>query len=150
MDFEPKPVVVVADKKDDVADKKDHNVDDEVRNKWFVYDSLNSLAHAHASSIVLKRLFPEETGWPIEMIRVQKQTGGNDCGLFAIGTLIALWRGVDPTTILFYQDDMRRYFNEYITGESLLLDFRYETRKPSAYKERVYVYWGSPMDTRAN
>ena len=60
--------------------QKIDNVDDEVRNKWFVYDSLNSPTRAHASSIALQRRFPQETGWPIEMIKVQKQTGGNACG----------------------------------------------------------------------
>ena len=111
----------------------------ERRLQWYIYDSLYDTQHAQSARVVLKMLFPEEIGWPVEMIRVQQQKGYNDCGLFAIGTLIALWNDVDPTTIVYRQSEMRNNFNDFIDSKMLILAFRHDIQPASSIKERVFV-----------
>ena len=70
-----------------------------------IYDSLtpcsNSLFHAHIASFVnhLSSSLQIKLEWP----NVQRQTGGNDCGLFAIATATKLCAGQDPSLAKYNQ-----------------------------------------------
>ena len=43
----------------------------------------------------------------LKIAALQKQRGGDDCGLFAIAVATALSFGVDPSEVAFQQDAMR-------------------------------------------
>ena len=45
----------------------------------------------------------------LEFANMQQQTGGNDCGLFALAAAPALARGEDPTELHFHQSQMRTH-----------------------------------------
>ena len=45
----------------------------------------------------------------LEFANMQQQTGGNDCGLFALAAASALARGEDPTELHFHQSQMRTH-----------------------------------------
>ena len=56
----------------------------------------------------------------IEYMNVQRQVGGDDCGLFTVAFATSLCHSVDPLTCRFKQKEMREHFlrcllNEYMT-----------------------------------
>ena len=45
----------------------------------------------------------------VNLMSMCKQVGSTDCGLYAIATATAIAFGIDPTTIIFSQDEMRSH-----------------------------------------
>ena len=43
------------------------------------------------------------------MVRVQKQQGVDDCGLFIIANVVSLVRKTDPATVTYVQSQMRAH-----------------------------------------
>ncbi len=67
--------------------------------------------------VALKRtiaalLFTKDRFFEVEHVKIQKQVGGNDCGLFAIANAHALCTGKDPACIRWDQRNMRTHFAE--------------------------------------
>ena len=52
-------------------------------------------------------------------MKMIKQVGSTECGLYAIGVATALAFGIDPTTISFNQDDMRSHLLECFTKQRM-------------------------------
>ena len=75
-----------------------------------VYDSLYPMVN-EASKKVMLNLF-EGSRRKIVQVNVQKQLGGQDCGLFAIGISTALLNNIDVTTIQFNQHEMRHHLHD--------------------------------------
>ena len=75
-----------------------------------VYDSLYSVID-EASKKVIQNLF-ERSRTKIVQVNVQKQLGGDDCGLFAIGISTALLYDIDVTMIQFHQCEMRHHLHD--------------------------------------
>ena len=72
-----------------------------------VYDSLyDSVDEDTLKSI--KFLFKDES-IRVKMSEVQKQYGGDDCGLFAIVNAVQLAKKWDPAQVKFYQYQMRAH-----------------------------------------
>ena len=45
-------------------------------------------------------------------MRMSKQVGSSDCGLYAVAVATALAFGIDPTASIFNQDDMSSHLKE--------------------------------------
>ena len=43
------------------------------------------------------------------MVRVRKQQGVDDCGLFAVANAVSLVRKIDPATVTYVQSQMRAH-----------------------------------------
>ena len=71
-----------------------------------VYDSIYNTIDE--GTLVIKNLFRQS--FSLESVPIEKQIGGRDCGLFAIGISVALCLGLDPATLKFDQTLMRPHF----------------------------------------
>ena len=75
---------------------------------WFltqcIYTSVDKGTQA-----VIQNLFALSVQSEIKTVPMQKQRGGDHCGLFAIATATALAFGVDPAELTFQQDAMRTH-----------------------------------------
>ncbi len=69
-------------------------------NKVYVYDSIYRTIDRETERII-KNLFPLSES--LEPIRISQQTGGQDCGVFAIAVSTALAYGQYPETLKFDQ-----------------------------------------------
>ena len=72
-----------------------------------VYDSVYDHVDEE-TAIVINNLFGKECS--IQVVKRQKQTGGRDCGLFAVCVSTVLCFGKDPSILKFDQARMRPHF----------------------------------------
>jgi hypothetical protein len=79
-----------------------------------VYDSLGS---ERAKKCVDQ--FLEGTKWQFNNVKVQQQSGGNDCGLFAIAFATSLCHGEDPSQVFYDQKSMRQHLWQCINHEKI-------------------------------
>ena len=61
----------------------------------------------------------KDSSFSLEYADMQYQTGGNDCGLFALATTCALCHGHDPSTLIFEQKSMRSHLLRAFETRSL-------------------------------
>ena len=61
------------------------------------------------TEMLISRLVPEEPEIKVDVMKLTKQIGSNDCGLYAIAIATALAYEVDPSTSLFEQNIMRTH-----------------------------------------
>ena len=85
-----------------------------------VYDSLNSKASPAVVKQITSILHCQAPSFTIRAINCQGQSGGSDCGLFAIATATSLCHGLLPGLTLWDQTVMRVHLMEcFETGELL-------------------------------
>ena len=72
-----------------------------------VYDSMYRSASSSLRRQVAALLATQESEIPLSFIDVQMQSGGSDCGLFAIAFATALCHGKSPGRFVFNQAAMR-------------------------------------------
>ena len=71
-----------------------------------VFDSMYTSVDK-GTQTVIQNLFALSVHSEIKTVPMQKQRGGDDCGLYAIATATVLPFGVDPAVLTFQQDAMR-------------------------------------------
>ena len=76
-----------------------------------IYDSLSTPLgeKVQGQLVALSEKFVDNATLIIEKINVQKQKGGNDCGLFAIAFATALAFGQSPWDHSYIQESMREH-----------------------------------------
>ena len=74
-----------------------------------VYDSGEKHISYRNKDQVTSLLFTERSTIKIKFMNVQIQYGSSDCGLFAVAFATSLC-GIDPTTCIYRQPNMRRHF----------------------------------------
>lgn len=80
-----------------------------------IYDSIFSVV-ADATKKVIRNLFKASE---IEVMKTPKQTGSQDCGLFAIAYATALLNGIDVSNITFAQSKMREHLLSCFVNNSV-------------------------------
>ena len=80
-----------------------------------MHDSIFSVV-ADATKKVIRNLFKVSE---IEVMKTQKQTGSQDCGLFAIAYATALLNGIDVSNITFAQSKMREHLLSCFVNNSV-------------------------------
>ena len=77
-------------------------------NKIRYYDS-SYTELLYNTEMIISRLMPEKPEIKVDVMKLTKQIGSNDCGLYAIAIATALAYEVDPSTLLFEQNEMRTH-----------------------------------------
>ena len=62
--------------------------------------------------IILKLILTTKFQIEVDIMKMTKQMGSNDCGLYAIAVATSLAHQVDLTTVLFEENEMRSLFAE--------------------------------------
>jgi len=86
-----------------------------------VYDSLYSNQDADTLSAISGLLEVHRPPVIINLMKIGKQKGGNDCGLFAVAVLTALAFGVNVTKVKFDQGRMRPHLVKCIDSKEMTL-----------------------------
>lgn len=102
-----------------------------------LYDSLHTVPDEEGSIVMnaCTILKAEESSVTINVINVQYQAGGADCGLFALAMAADLCRGLDPLNVTYHQDKMRTHLQECF--EQLTLSPFPSNVKPVQKKQRI-------------
>ena len=74
-----------------------------------VYDSLHWKLSSTSKKIVADLMMCRDKAITVTYVPVQWQSGGADCGLFALAFAASLCAGNDPATILYHQPEMRSH-----------------------------------------
>lgn len=80
-----------------------------------VYDSIFSIV-ADATKKVIMNLFKASE---VEVMKTEKQSGYQDCGLFAIATVTALLNGINVPKVMFAQTRMREHLLTCFVNRSM-------------------------------
>lgn len=80
----------------------------------FVYDSLNNKSYLDSLKPLLKVMYPNQSLIKIKTVKVVRQLGSNDCGLFALAYVKSLCENEDPALIKYNQVKMRKNYNHFI------------------------------------
>ena len=72
-----------------------------------VYDSLCKCLTTSTELQIASLVNTSQPKISIEFVEVQKQYGSSDYGVYAIAYATALSLGQDPSTLVFYQSEMR-------------------------------------------
>ena len=83
-----------------------------------VYDSLYTTIDSN-TVILLEKMFGKMLS--LELVRMQRQCGSKDCGLFALGVCTAIAHGIDPSKIKFDQYKMRHHLITCFESNNLSL-----------------------------
>ena len=86
-------------------------------NEINVYDSLYSRLSVAARKQACSMLDTTEAMLTIRMQEVQSQSGGADCGVFAIAFAVSLCQGKDPCSISLEQPLMRQHLTECLSNQ---------------------------------
>ena len=57
----------------------------------------------------------------VNYVQVQYQSGGSDCGLFALAFATSIYNGVDPANVIYQQDEMREHLIKCLEEEDVTL-----------------------------
>ena len=84
------------------------------------------------------------------IIPVQRQAGGTECGLFAIAFAVALGLGFNPTKLLFKQESMRGHLIDCLTKQEFSnFSFSINTNwRKKNYKRKHFLYLQGPLRQR--
>ena len=88
-----------------------------------LYDSLN-MAPSSDLTYQISHLVgcdPAEPSLHINIMSVDRQTNGNDCGLYALANATSLVHGLDPCNMAYDQAQMRRHLLECIENNDLIV-----------------------------
>ena len=94
-----------------------------------VFDSMYASLPVHVKMQVACIMMVQQAALTVKVVNFQRQSGGSDCGLFAIAAATELCHGNDPSKKVFYQDQMRDHLLACLKNDQL-------TPFPSASKER--------------
>ena len=72
-----------------------------------IYDSFNSPVNKETQSILARLLKTRNDSFRIQIAKVNRQSGSNDCGVFAAAYCTSLAFGQDPSTVVYNQDCLR-------------------------------------------
>ena len=86
---------------------------------WQIYDSLNTSIDYFKP--FFKSIIPNETTVEVRIMNVQKQSGTNDCGLFALAFATSICNSLSPVTTNYFQEQMREHFNDCLESKSARL-----------------------------
>ena len=86
---------------------------------WQIYDSLNTSIGYFKP--FFKSIIPNETSVEVRIMNVQKQSGTNDCGLFALAFATSICNSLSPVTTNYFQEQMREHFNDCLESKSARL-----------------------------
>ena len=107
-----------------------------------LYDSIPSIGSSVIKQVcaILKS---QESKVSINIVNVQMQAGGSDCGLFAVAMATDLCRGVDPYNLHYHQEQMRPHLKtcfERLTITSFPASLQSSKKQRLLHTETVDIY----------
>ena len=84
----------------------------------FLYDSYYSGRTSEELDIQLSLLYAhQESELKVNVVAIQQQRGGADCGVFATAVCLAIYTGEDPANVRWRQANMRMHLKQCIESE---------------------------------
>ena len=117
-----------------------------------LYDSKYSLLHEN-TKLLLSQLncVTKNKYFTVGIANVNKQSGDNDCGLFAAAYITSIAHGQDPSSIVYNQGLMREHLLTCLETKRMALFPTIRERRvlqSKIVKIEVYCYCRSPKMTR--
>ena len=101
----------------------------------FVYDSMYSCASTSIKQQIAALLATPSNSITLKFVDVQMQSGGYDCGLFAVAFATALVLGKNPGQFLFDQTAMRKHLWKCLkSGRMTMFPVKKERRRAKKIK----------------
>ena len=72
-----------------------------------IYDSMNSSVSIQTKNILAKLLKTNEDSFTIQLAKVNKQSGTDDCGVFVSAYCTSLAFGQDPSSVVYDQGNYK-------------------------------------------
>ena len=85
-----------------------------------VYDSKYSAVSNTTKQRIAQLLKTSKTSYTIQIANVTKQSGCNDCGVFAAAYCTALAHRQDPSTLIFNQGAMRQHLLQCLEEKKMV------------------------------
>ena len=91
-------------------------------NEVSIYDSKlrKTKVHPHVTKQIASFCHTKGPHLKIRIMHSQGQSGGSDCGLFAIATATSLCYGIPPSTVLWDQNRMRKHLVECLESGKMV------------------------------
>lgn len=86
-----------------------------------VYDSLYSSVSMETQLIIARLLKTKKESFTIQIAKVNKQAGYDDCGVFAAAYCTSLAFGYDPTSVVYDQDGLRHHMLRCLENKKMTL-----------------------------
>ena len=83
------------------------------------YDSANTILTFDTEKIISKLIPTTKFQIEVDIMKMTKQVGSNDCGLYTIAVATSLAHQVDPTTVIFEENEMRSHLAECFMKQKL-------------------------------
>lgn len=83
-----------------------------------IYDSVFSTVNNETAEVI-KNLFEIRDKMRIDISKMQRQIGSQDCGIFAIAVSTVILNGLDVSQITFSQKEMRGHLMSCFEAESI-------------------------------
>ena len=116
-----------------------------------LYDSKYSLLHEHTRLLLSQLVFTKNKYFTVGIANVNKQSGDNDCGLFAAAYITSIAHGQDPSSIVYNQGLMREHLLTCLETKRMALFPTIRERRvlqSKIVKTEVYCYCRSPNDKK--
>ena len=116
------------------------------------YDSLYNYLSLDAEKVIaqLFKMCTCTNVVDVDIMSVGKQSGSTDCGLYAIALSTALTFGIDPTTLHFYQEDMRSHLTECLEKKIMKLFPVLKTRRRAKRVSKTVTIFICPKCKRTD
>ena len=102
-----------------------------------VYDSASKYITYRNKEEIVSLLCSPERKITLHYMNVHIQMGGTDCGLFSLANATALCHGVDPTSCIYDQQQMRKHFWHCLTNRTMELFPLHRKRRIMAQPVKV-------------
>ena len=107
-----------------------------------VYDSIYQSVNIKVKEQIASLLYTQEKEIKLKCMNIQKQSGSNDCGIFAVANATLLSLGINPGKYLMNQGLMRSHLYEcFIEGKMTIFPWIKERRDKEKFREdTIKVY----------
>ena len=106
-----------------------------------VYDSMHLKLSSFTKKVVADLMMTKDRAISVTYANVQWQSGGSDCGLFALAFATSLCEGHDPSAILYNQPQMRNHlFTCLVAGKITTFPHRPSSRRDKTESELIPVF----------
>ena len=95
-----------------------------------LYDSLYTSVSTDTAVIIAQLIQSTKPSITVHVMNVARQTGSQDCALFAIAYMTSLAHGKDPTVVVYDQNDMRCHLVSCFEKHSLTIFNTIKKRRP--------------------
>ena len=99
------------------------------KDEVFVFDSMYASVSTKVKHQIAALLATQTKAIKLSFVDVQKQSGGYDCGLFALAFATALVNGINPGRFLYDQRNMRKHLLECLRNKKMELFPVLKTRR---------------------